>query len=80
MELLYLWEYRVRTTSKVKMIKLPCGFLGVREALPYIPHPEGISVMGQKCITLQPSASGAAVLPKEMHKRSRLLATATHPP
>lgn len=81
MELLYLWEYKVRVTSKARMVKLLCGFLGVRDALHYIP-PEVISVMGHKCIPLQPSAPGAAVLPgpKRDAQKRLLLATATQPP
>ena len=45
------------------MGKLPCGFHSVRDALPYLPT-EVISVRGAEvCSYLQPSASGAAVLP-----------------
>lgn len=63
------------------MVQLPCGFLGVRGALPYVPT-EVIRAMGYKCITLQPSAWGAAVLagPKRDAQKRLLLATATHPP
>lgn len=81
MELLYLWECKVRATSKAILVKLPCGFLGARGPLPYIPT-KVIGVMGHKCITFQLSASGAAVLPgpKRGARKRLLLATATHPP
>lgn len=63
------WEYKVRATSKAMMVKLPSEFLGVGEALPYIPA-EVISVMGQKCITLQPPASGAAAPKRDAQKKA----------
>lgn len=63
------------------MVKLPCGFCGVREALPYIPT-KVISVMGQKCITCssQHQELQFCQVPKEMHKGRLLLATTTHSP